>query len=192
VSRPRGFAAIAAIGGLLAAAPVAAAAALSGRPAGWVLAAAITGFAALEALVSPADDRRGSLAEAAGSLATALMLLAMWIVAAATATAPGTALIVGAALFATGAGLRIAAIATLGERFCSSARAAPAGDFETSGVFRLRHPSELGNLLLGAGAVVMAWSVAELVLLAALVGLIAARTIAEERQSCARPLLDLR
>lgn len=123
------------------------------------------GAVALEAGAQRGDDPSGApQADRALGIATSVGV-ALCLLGAPVALARGAApsvvgLVLGCVLALSGALLRRAAIATLGQAFVTEARAPDVG-LVTHGVFaRVRHPSELGLGLLATGMLVAAPSVA--------------------------------
>jgi protein-S-isoprenylcysteine O-methyltransferase Ste14 len=139
---------------------------------------------ALEAAVAPATDRSGPGRAAQLAQASGLLLLGIWTtsLAAPGGARPPAAWLAGAAMLALGALLRAAAIARLGARFNSDNRIEAGAALETAGLYRrLAHPSELGLVLLAAGAVLMVGGPAQAAIAAALYGVTAWRMRLEER-----------
>jgi protein-S-isoprenylcysteine O-methyltransferase Ste14 len=119
------------------------------------------------------------------ALATGITLLACFWTALlfrGLAWSPGIAL--GASLMGAGTALRALAMRTLGTRFVSEVRAAPASDLITHGIYtRMRHPSETGLLCIAAGGCVTLASTVGLALCAlVLTPLVVVRTQREDRQ----------
>jgi protein-S-isoprenylcysteine O-methyltransferase Ste14 len=143
-----------------------------------------------EAALAPPIANAPVATGAAGRLAQAngLVLLAIWLggpLLARAPTADGRALL-GAVAIGAGGTLRAAAIARLGARFNSDNTIAPGAALETRGVFRrLAHPSELGLLLLAAGAAVF-WGGAATALMIAPLYLLAVARLSLEEAALAR------
>lgn len=111
----------------------------------------------LEAALAPPADRscESSLRTGWPAQASGLMLMAVWLGSPLLATTPPDSwrICLGSVVFVAGAALRCAAIARLGERFNSDNHIEAGAALETHGLYRrLAHPSELGLLLLAAGA----------------------------------------
>jgi len=123
--------------------------------------------------------------EASGSrwlptLYAAALLAVFWTALATSSPTPWA--LPGAALILVGAGLRRAAIQTLGERFTDPVGLVAGHRLTTSGPFaRMRHPSELGTLCLGIGAAVSLGSPASLAPLGLLAALVVVRIREEDR-----------
>src|SRR5262249_41788739 len=130
------------------------------------IAAALEASAQIPDGVTPSrsTDRRTDAALAA---ATALGLLAVFEAAILGAVAWEPAALLrdvltltfGAALFVSGAALRVSAIATLGEHFVFEARVTPEQPLVERGLYaRMRHPSETGLLAMSLGAALLTQS----------------------------------
>ena len=125
---------------------------------------------------SSAQEARKSLA-----LISALALLGVAWVSLTTATAMGSWL--GAPLALAGVGLRVAAIRALGPSFTSGLTPVPCRPRVATGIYRaMRHPSDVGLLLLGSGLAVLGGSVLAVILvLFVLLPSVAVRLVREER-----------
>jgi protein-S-isoprenylcysteine O-methyltransferase Ste14 len=90
---------------------------------------------------------------------------------------------IGAVAAVIGIGLRVVAIRDLGASFTSTIRPPPDARLVMRGIYgRVRHPSDLGLLLIAAGLALLGGSLAAgLVVLAAVVPSIAIRLVLEER-----------
>lgn len=99
------------------------------------------------------------------------MLLATWSVATSSSPLPGWHSVFGLLLAGVGMAMRLRAINDLGERFRNDIALGHGHRLETRGIFRgMRHPSELGLLLILGGSALIAASLpaAALVLLVSL------------------------
>lgn len=140
-------------------------------PRAWLFAGLAALAAASEAAVAPAVEARAPRSESGSrtapvlGAASAALFLAFSLTSLllplrtggfrAVLGAPWD-MVAGAGLMWAGGGLRVAAIATLGARFNSDNHIAAEASLHTDGVFRrLAHPSELGLLLLIAGAMLL-------------------------------------
>jgi protein-S-isoprenylcysteine O-methyltransferase Ste14 len=143
---------------------------------------------------SPAPARAG-VAEARLALTSSLSLLATgWLAMGASgvtylptsATAAAAWCWLGAILALAGVALRVGAIRELGAGFTSAIE--PRGHLLSNGIYgRMRHPSELGLLLVGVGLAALGASpLAGAVVIVALVPSSAARIVLEERSLAAR------
>jgi len=104
-----------------------------------------------------------AFAEALGLLA--VFWTGLWGRLAGATPAPASLVVLGAALMLVGAGLRYAAVRTLGASFVTAVHAGP--QLVRRGVYRrMRHPSETGLLVAAFGASLLLASPAALVLLA--------------------------
>ncbi len=104
-------------------------------------------WAGLEGWRSP--RQRGPSAHAAFS-GSSLLLLTLW----GLMHGDGTAW--GCVPFAVGVGLRLAAIEALGQRFLHGVELLPGHALERGGLYRwMRHPSEVGLLLIALGTGLM-------------------------------------
>ncbi len=129
---------------------------------------------------------RGERNLAALATMTGLAILGTFVVAMLTegrSVHDGLAIVCGASLMTAGVALRCIAVFTLGSRFVSELRVPPGEPLVRSGVYRwLDHPSEVGLILLTAGAPLLFRSVGSAMVWAlVLVPLTRARIKAEIR-----------
>jgi protein-S-isoprenylcysteine O-methyltransferase Ste14 len=124
---------------------------------GWSFVALVSVFAWLEAASASADDVSTGRASR-GPAATGLALFVVLVTALldADASPRGWALAVGSIAMLAGVALRRAAMIALGPAFVSELRPLTDRDRVTHGPYAwLEHPSEVGLLLLAAGAVLV-------------------------------------
>jgi protein-S-isoprenylcysteine O-methyltransferase Ste14 len=151
----------------------------------------IVGYAALSALVggveaglAPSIDRASNVFSPAALAAQAsgLLFMAVWLGSPLFAIASKGLWfpLFGCAAIVAGATLRASAIVNLGARFNSDNHIGDSAILETKGLYRhLAHPSELGLLLLAAGASVF-WGAMTLPIIASLYLVTIARLCLEE------------
>jgi protein-S-isoprenylcysteine O-methyltransferase Ste14 len=151
---------------------------------GWTFFAFVSAFAFFEAASARGDDVSTGRASH-GPAATGVALLVVFATAllSASTTVHGWALAVGAIAMAGGIALRCAAMMALGPAFVSELRPLTSRDRVVHGPYRwLEHPSEIGLLVLAAGAVlVLGSTVAALVFAVTLVPIVLARMRHESR-----------
>jgi protein-S-isoprenylcysteine O-methyltransferase Ste14 len=147
-------------------------------------------FAEVEAASRSAPDPSGPRAPGSRlALASALGLLATaWSAIAAPAFAPGLATWLGVPMIAAGIVLRALAMRALGASFTSEIVAAPGHALVTDGIYaRMRHPSDIGLLLVALGLVILGGSLtAAAILILVVAPSVFARTIREDRVLAAR------
>ena len=137
----------------------------------------------LEAALAPPAERATETSAARWpARASGLLLMAVWLGSPLLATSPPDPwrFALGSIAFAAGAALRAVAIRRLGARFNSDNHIEADAALETHGLYRrLAHPSELGLLLLAAGAALF-WGTATLWMIPALYLATLARLTLEE------------
>lgn len=158
------------------------------RPEAWACLAAALALAAAELRARPRPE-----AVRLGAPGTWLALTSALALYATTTAAAGWPSMqspwtwAGAPVAAIGIALRAAAMRALGEAFGSEIVRAPGRRVVTSGVYRLRHPSELGLVLFASGVALLGGSAIALALtVAVIVPATALRVALEERAIAAR------
>jgi protein-S-isoprenylcysteine O-methyltransferase Ste14 len=144
----------------------------------WVVVLLLVGWGALEARVAPLRAAPGAPADRLHVLTGLSLLATAWLAIGCAGDTVGSA---GIAVGAAGIALRIAAIRALGPAFGDATE--PSGPRVTTGVYGMvRHPSELGLVLVGAGVVLAARApAAALPLVIGVVPSSLARILREER-----------
>ncbi|MBX3185876.1 MAG: hypothetical protein KF819_02630 [Labilithrix sp.] len=177
---------VAIVHALVLAAPVAASGRTAelARPRALACIAIMIAFSAIESSARKAPDPSRFGAPGTGlALASSLALLATtWAAIALPVASPSPWTWVGAPLALAGIALRRSAILALGDAFISETVLVPGRPIVMRGIYRLRHPSEVGLSLVAAGVASTGGSLVAACLAAAVVGpTILARVAREER-----------